>query len=100
MSSQKVVLLNNPELTSQANALQSACNELSKIETKYKNKMDNMAGDWWGESGKSFAEAAGRVEAGYTVNRTVLEQMIYDVKESQKTITERDTTIGKSLAAM
>jgi len=81
-------------------SLKRASGDLDKTGTKYKKKMDDMAGSWQGSSGKSFAEAAGRVEAGYIINRSVLEQMIHDVTAAVKSMTEQDTMTGRTVSTM
>ena len=94
------IVLDSPEITAQIAALRSASNKLKETGDKYKKMMDEMASGWQGSSGKSFAEAAGRVESGFVINRSVLEQMTYDVTASQKSLVDQDTMTGKSVASM
>jgi len=77
--------------------LQSACQRLQEIGTKYKEGMDSMSSSWQGESGKSFAEAAGRVEAGFVVNRTALEVLIRGGSGATRFLAQRDEAIGRSV---
>ena len=94
------ILLNIPEIASQESSLRRTSGVLKEAGDKYKKKMDAMSSVWQGSSGKSFAEAAGRVEAGFVINRSVLEQMLYDVAASQKALVEQDTVTAKSVSSM
>ncbi|MCL2152222.1 MAG: WXG100 family type VII secretion target [Oscillospiraceae bacterium] len=94
--SQKI-FLNIPEVETQASALRRHCDRLKDTGDKYQKMMDAMSNAWKGSSGRSFSEAAGRVEAGFVINRSVLEQMIYDVTATRQSITAQDTLTAKSV---
>ena len=95
--SQKTLLV-VPEIVALTGALRRDSVKLKDLGDKYKKMMDAMASVWQGSSGKSFAEAAGRVEAGFVVNRSVLEQMVVDVTNSQKSIADQDDLTAKAIA--
>ena len=96
---QKLVM-DLPEGLVLKNALKRDSNTLKDTGDKYKKSMDAMASVWQGASGKSFAEAAGRVEAGFVINRSVLEQMINDVTTAQKSMSEQDAQGAKTVNSM
>jgi len=97
---QNKIELNIPEIAAQEKALRGAADSLDGTGIKYQKMMDEMAGAWQGSSGTSFDGAAKRVEAGYTINKSVLEQMIIDVAATQKSMTEQDTLTAQSVTAM
>lgn len=97
---QNKIELNIPEVAAQEKALRCAAEILGETGTKYQKTMDEMAGAWQGSSGTSFAGAAKRVEAGYTIIKSVLEQMIIDVAATQKSMTDQDTLTAQSVTAM
>jgi len=91
------IVINNPEITAQTNVLQNASGTLKDIGDRYKGRMDAVSSEWHGNSGKSFAEAAGRVESGYIVNKSVLDQMINDAKRAQSSMNDQDAQSAKSV---
>ena len=93
------ILVDSPEIETQASSLRQLSSKLKGTGDNYKKMMDDMSNGWKGSSGKSFSEASGRVEAGFVINRSVLEQMIYDVTAANKEIVEQDTRTGKTVAA-
>lgn len=96
---QNKIELNIPEVEAQEKALRSAADSLDETGIKYLKMMDEMVGAWQGISGKSFAEAAKRVEAGYTINKSILEQMIFDVTAAQESMTDQDALTAQSVTA-
>jgi len=94
------ITINIQEIAAQAGALRSASDRLKEVGKSYKKAMDTMVRDWQGSSGRSFAEAAGRVQAGYTINSSVVEQLIYDVTRASRGMVEADRMRSRRVATM
>ena len=93
------IRLDIPEIAAQENALRCAADRFNETEIKYKKTMDEMSNAWQGSSGKSFAEAARRMEAGYATYKSALEQIINDVTAMQITMTNQDILTAQSIDA-
>ena len=94
------IIYNIPEIAVQTSALQRASGTLKEAGDKYQKMMDAMSNEWQGGSGKSFAEAAGRVEAGFVANRTALEQLIYDISGTKEILSGQDESNAKAIKSI
>jgi len=83
-----------------ARELQHFQSKLKDSEDRYKNKTDNMVGLWHGSSGICFAEASGRVQAGFAINRAALEQLVFDVNAVHNEMTTRDNLAAGAVGSM
>ena len=93
------IMINSPDIETQTSTLRNLSNKLKNTGDNYKKMMDDMSNAWKGSSGKSFSEAAGRVEAGFVINRAVLEQMIYDATMAQESIVQHDTLTARKVVS-
>ena len=83
------------ELSMHKRILRNALDTLNNIGNNYKGSMDEMVNVWKGTTGKSFAVAAGRVEAGFIINARFLEQIIEDLSKAIKLMRLADAEISE-----
>lgn len=93
------VVLDLVEAAARLSALQRSSDRLREMGIKYKKDMDSMADGWQGGGGRAFAEAAGKVHASFVINRLALEQLLDDVKASQRALAEKDAQAAKAINA-
>ena len=95
-----VIALSEADITTQIAAFKRILDQLKTAETGYQKAIDAMYAEWKGSSGKNFAEAAGRVKAGFVANRTALEQLIYEISNVQKILSSQDESGARSINAI
>ena len=93
------VLLNVPEISMQVENLKAAYNALEETASMSKRVMRSISDSWLGDSGRSFASAAERINAGFVKSGNGLEQMINDVTAAVGYLTAQDAATAESVAS-
>jgi len=97
--SNTTIELDHTGIAEQINALQDTKDQLTALKNNYKAAMDAMSASWEGSSGRSFAEAANRINADFIVHETVLEKLVSAADLGTRDLFGQDEASAGSVAS-
>jgi len=99
MANQRVVL-NRQEAELVAISLCIESRKLRNLAIEFEKAMDEMVPEWQGRCGKSFAEAAKKVQDGFDLNSLALAQMVTDATGSRSALADQDRMAARVIDSM